>query len=32
MAATTVAIVPLIVVFVALGRHIVSSIVVTGLK
>jgi multiple sugar transport system permease protein len=32
MAATTVAIVPLIVAFVALGRHIVSSIVVTGLK
>lgn len=32
MAATTVAIVPLIVVFVALGRHITSSIVVTGLK
>ncbi|GFG50812.1 sugar ABC transporter permease [Mycolicibacterium agri] len=32
MAATTVAIVPLIVVFVALGRHIVRSIVVTGLK
>jgi multiple sugar transport system permease protein len=32
MAATTVAIVPLIVVFVALGRHIVSSIVVTGIK
>jgi multiple sugar transport system permease protein len=32
MAATTVAIVPLIVVFVALGRHIVRSIVVTGIK
>jgi multiple sugar transport system permease protein len=32
MAATTVAIVPLIVVFVALGRHIVASIVVTGIK
>jgi multiple sugar transport system permease protein len=32
MAATTVAIVPLIVLFVALGRHIVRSIVVTGLK
>jgi multiple sugar transport system permease protein len=32
MAATTVAIVPLIVMFVALGRHIVRSIVVTGLK
>jgi multiple sugar transport system permease protein len=32
MAATTVAIVPLIVAFVALGRHIVSSIVVAGLK
>ena len=32
MAATTVAIVPLIVVFVAFGRHIVGSIVVTGLK
>jgi multiple sugar transport system permease protein len=32
MAATTVAIVPLVVVFVALGRHIVRSIVVTGLK
>lgn len=32
MAATTVAIVPLIVVFVALQRHIVRSIVVTGLK
>jgi multiple sugar transport system permease protein len=32
MAATTVAIVPLIVAFVVLGRHIVSSIVVTGLK
>ncbi len=31
-AATTVAIVPLIVLFVALGRHIVGSIVVTGLK
>jgi multiple sugar transport system permease protein len=32
MAATTVAIVPLIVLFVAVGRHIVRSIVVTGLK
>src|SRR6185312_4969976 len=32
MAATTVAIVPLIVVFVAFQRHIVRSIVVTGLK
>ncbi len=32
MAATTVAIVPLIVLFVALQRHIVASIVVTGLK
>src|SRR5690348_13999080 len=32
MAATTVAIVPLIVLFVALGRHIARSIVVTGLK
>lgn len=32
MAATTVAIVPLIVAFVALQRHIVRSIVVTGLK
>ena len=32
MAATTVAIVPLIVLFVALGRHITRSIVVTGLK
>ncbi len=32
MAATTVAIVPLIALFVALGRHIVGSIVVTGLK
>jgi multiple sugar transport system permease protein len=32
MAATTVAIVPLIVLFVALGRHIVRSIVVTGIK
>lgn len=32
MAATTVAIVPLIVLFVAMGRHIVRSIVVTGLK
>jgi multiple sugar transport system permease protein len=32
MAATTVAIVPLIALFVALGRHIVRSIVVTGLK
>ena len=32
MAATTVAIVPLIVLFVAFGRHIVGSIVVAGLK
>jgi multiple sugar transport system permease protein len=32
MAATTVAMVPLIVLFVALGRHVVRSIVVTGLK
>jgi multiple sugar transport system permease protein len=32
MAATTVAIVPLILLFVALGRHIVRSIVVTGLR
>ena len=32
MAATTVAIVPLIVLFVATGRHIVRSIIVTGLK
>jgi multiple sugar transport system permease protein len=32
MAATTVAIVPLIVVFVAFQRHVVRSIVVTGLK
>jgi multiple sugar transport system permease protein len=32
MAATTVAIVPLVVLFVALGRHIVRSIVVTGLN
>ncbi|AKS33499.1 carbohydrate ABC transporter permease [Mycolicibacterium goodii] len=32
MAATTVAIVPLIVVFAALSRHIVRSIVVTGIK
>ena len=32
MAATTVAIVPLIVLFVAFGSHIVRSIVVTGLK
>jgi multiple sugar transport system permease protein len=32
MAATTVAIVPLIALFVALGRHIVRSIVVTGLN
>jgi multiple sugar transport system permease protein len=32
MAATTVAIVPLILLFVALGRHIARSIVVTGLK
>jgi multiple sugar transport system permease protein len=32
MAATTVAIVPLIVLFVAFQRHIVRSIVVTGLK
>jgi len=32
LAATTVAIVPLIVAFVAFGRHIVGSIVVTGIK
>lgn len=32
MAATTVAIAPLIVAFVAMGRHVVRSIVVTGLK
>ena len=32
MAATTVAVVPLIVVFTLLGRHIVRSIVVTGIK
>jgi multiple sugar transport system permease protein len=32
MAATTVAIVPLIVLFAVLSRHIVRSIVVTGLK
>jgi multiple sugar transport system permease protein len=32
MAATTVAIVPLLVLFVLLGRHLVRSIVVTGLK
>jgi multiple sugar transport system permease protein len=32
MAATTIAIVPLIVLFVVLGRHIVRSIIVTGLK
>ncbi|MDT5150680.1 MAG: multiple sugar transport system permease protein [Mycobacterium sp.] len=32
MAATTVAIVPLIVVFVAFGRQVVRSIVVTGIK
>ncbi len=32
MAATTVAIVPLILLFIAFGRHIVRSIVVTGLK
>jgi multiple sugar transport system permease protein len=32
MAATTLAIVPLIVVFLAFQRHIVRSIVVTGLK
>lgn len=32
MAATTVAIVPLIVLFAATGRHIVRSIIVTGLK
>lgn len=32
MAATTVAIVPLLVVFVTFGRHIVASIVVTGIK
>jgi multiple sugar transport system permease protein len=32
LAATTVAIVPLVLLFIALGRHIVRSIVVTGLK
>jgi multiple sugar transport system permease protein len=32
MAATTIAIVPLIVLFVASQRHIVESIVVSGLK
>src|SRR3954454_15585008 len=32
MAATTVAIVPLVIVFIAFQRHIVRSIVVTGLK
>jgi multiple sugar transport system permease protein len=32
MAATTVAVVPLVVLFLALGKHIVRSIVVTGLK
>jgi multiple sugar transport system permease protein len=32
MAATTVAMAPLIVLFVALGKHVVRSIVVTGLK
>ena len=32
MAATTVAIVPLIVLFLTFQRHIVRSIVVTGLK
>lgn len=32
MAATTVAIVPLLVLFVVLGRHLIRSIVVTGLK
>jgi multiple sugar transport system permease protein len=32
MAATTVAIVPLIVLFAVLGRHIVRSIIMTGLK
>ena len=32
MAATTVAIVPLIVVFASLGRHIARSIVVTGMR
>ena len=32
MAATTVAIVPLIALFVAVQRHIVASIVVSGLK
>jgi multiple sugar transport system permease protein len=32
MAATTVAIVPLIVVFAVFQRHIVRSIVVTGVK
>lgn len=32
MAATTVAIVPLLILFVLLGRHLIRSIVVTGLK
>jgi multiple sugar transport system permease protein len=32
LAATTVAIVPLILLFSVLGRHIVRSIVVTGMK
>jgi multiple sugar transport system permease protein len=32
MAATTLAIVPLIVLFIASQRHIVSSIVLTGIK
>ena len=32
MAATTLAIVPLVVVFVVLGRHVVRSIVLTGIK
>ena len=32
MAATTVAIVPLLILFVILGRHLIRSIVVTGLK
>ncbi|MDX1873661.1 carbohydrate ABC transporter permease [Mycolicibacterium sp. 120266] len=32
MAATTVAMAPLLVLFIALGRHLVRSIVVTGLK
>jgi multiple sugar transport system permease protein len=32
MAATTLAIVPLVVLFVAFQRHIISSIVLTGIK